>query len=310
MKVSVLGAAGGIGQPLALLLKNQLPAGSELALYDVNPMVPGVAVDLSHIPTPVKVTGHAADDLEAAVANADIIVIPAGVPRKPGMTRDDLFNVNAGIIKKLVETGARIAPKACYAIITNPVNSTVPIAAETLKKAGVYDPRRVFGVTMLDVIRSSTFVGALRGRDPAEFDVTVIGGHSGNTILPLLSQLDVEFSDAELDMLIPKIQNAGTEVVEAKAGGGSATLSMADAGTRFTLALARGLAGDENVQCCYVAVEGQDTAYFAQPVRLGPNGVEEVLSYGTLSAREQKLRDEMLDTLKGNIDKGIAFVND
>ena len=58
MKVSVLGAAGGIGQPLALLLKNSLPAGTELALYDVNPVVPGVAVDLSHIPTPVKVQGY------------------------------------------------------------------------------------------------------------------------------------------------------------------------------------------------------------------------------------------------------------
>jgi len=58
MKVSVLGAAGGIGQPLALLLKNSLPAGSQLALYDVNPMVPGVAADLSHIPTPAQVSGH------------------------------------------------------------------------------------------------------------------------------------------------------------------------------------------------------------------------------------------------------------
>ena len=309
MKVSVLGAAGGIGQPLALLLKNQLPAGSELALYDVNPVVPGVAVDLSHIPTPVKVTGYGADDLEAAVADADIIVIPAGVPRKPGMTRDDLFNVNAGIVQKLVQTSAKAAPKACYAIITNPVNSTVPIAAETLKKAGVYDPRRVFGVTMLDVIRSNTFVGELKGISPAELNVTVVGGHSGNTILPLLSQEHVEFTDAELDALIPKIQNAGTEVVEAKAGGGSATLSMADAGARFTLALARALGGDNNVQCCYVAVEGQETDYFAQPVRLGPNGVEEILSYGTISAREEGLRAAMLDELKGNIDKGVAFAN-
>jgi malate dehydrogenase len=309
MKVSVLGAAGGIGQPLALLLKNQLPAGSELALYDVNPVVPGVAVDLSHIPTPVKVTGHGADDLEAAVADADIIVIPAGVPRKPGMTRDDLFNVNAGIVRTLVETGAKAAPNACYAIITNPVNSTVPIAAETLKKAGVYDPRKVFGVTMLDVIRSNTFVGELKGRDPREVNVTVIGGHSGNTILPLLSQLDVEFSDAELDMLIPKIQNAGTEVVEAKAGGGSATLSMADAGARFTLALAEGLAGGSRTECCYVAVEDGPAAYFAQPVRLGPNGAEEILSYGELSAREEGLKEAMLDELKGNIDKGIDFAN-
>ncbi|RLA31976.1 MAG: malate dehydrogenase, partial [Gammaproteobacteria bacterium] len=174
----------------------------------------------------------------------------------------------------------------------------------------VYDPRRVFGVTMLDVIRSKTFVGELKGINPDDLDVTVVGGHSGNTILPLLSQQQVEFSDAELDALVPKIQNAGTEVVEAKAGGGSATLSMADAGARFTVALARGLAGDMNVECCYVAVDGEETDYFAQPVRLGPNGVEEILSYGDLSEREQGLKAAMIDELKGNIAKGIAFVND
>ena len=107
MKVCVLGAAGGIGQPLSLLLKSQLPAGSELALYDVAPFTPGVAADLSHIPTDVRVTGYVGDEAEAAMQDADIVVIPAGVLRKPVMTRDDLFNVNAGIVKKLIGTGSR-----------------------------------------------------------------------------------------------------------------------------------------------------------------------------------------------------------
>ena len=142
MKVCVLGAAGGIGQPLSLLLKLQLPAGSELSLYDVAPFTPGVAVDLSHIPTDVSVSGFVGDDVEAAMADADIVVIPAGVPRKPGMTRDDLFNVNAGIVQKLVGAGSKACPNACFAIVTNPVNSTVPIAAEVLKAAGVYNKRK------------------------------------------------------------------------------------------------------------------------------------------------------------------------
>ena len=73
MKVAVLGAAGGIGQALSLLLKTQLPAGSELALYDVAPVVPGVAVDLSHIPTAVKVTGHGKDDLAGALTGTDVV---------------------------------------------------------------------------------------------------------------------------------------------------------------------------------------------------------------------------------------------
>ena len=79
MKVCVLGAAGGIGQPLSLLLKLQLPAGSELSLYDVAPFTPGVAVDLSHIPTDVSVSGFVGDDLEAAMAVVCELMEPAGV---------------------------------------------------------------------------------------------------------------------------------------------------------------------------------------------------------------------------------------
>ena len=98
MKVAVLGAAGGIGQALALLLKVQLPAGSELSLYDIAPVTPGVAVDLSHIPTAVKIKGFSGEDPSAALEGADIVLISAGVARKPGMDRSDLFNVNAGIV--------------------------------------------------------------------------------------------------------------------------------------------------------------------------------------------------------------------
>ena len=148
MKVAVLGAAGGIGQALALLLKNRLPAGSELSLYDIAPVTPGVAVDLSHIPTDVKVKGFCGEDPSPALVGADVVLISAGVARKPGMDRSDLFNINAGIVKNLVEKCAASCPKALIGIITNPVNTTVAIAAEVLKKAGVYDKRRLFGVTL------------------------------------------------------------------------------------------------------------------------------------------------------------------
>lgn len=102
-KVALLGAAGGIGQPLSLLLKST-PASSNaishLSLYDISNM--GMSVDLAHIPTPIKVTGHSGkDELAAALKGSKIVVIPAGVPRKPGMTRDDLFNVNASIVRDL-----------------------------------------------------------------------------------------------------------------------------------------------------------------------------------------------------------------
>ncbi len=310
MKVCVLGAAGGIGQPLSLLLKLQLPAGSELSLYDVAPFTPGVAVDLSHIPTDVAVSGFVGDDVEAAMANADIVVIPAGVPRKPGMTRDDLFNMNAGIVKKLVSAGAKACPNACYAIVTNPVNSTVPIAAEILKAAGVYDKRKMFGVTTLDVIRSNTFVAEAVGKSCDDVNVKVIGGHSGVTILPLLSSVDgVSLSQDQIESLTPRIQEAGTEVVEAKAGAGSATLSMAQAAARFTMSLVTAMNGEAVEECCYVQTGDDSTSFHAQPVKLGKDGVDSIPALPALSDYEQKLLDEMADVLNGNIAKGIEFAN-
>ncbi|GGO64242.1 malate dehydrogenase [Bowmanella pacifica] len=310
MKVAVLGAAGGIGQALSLLLKTQLPAGSELSLYDVAPVVPGVAVDLSHIPTDVKVKGFGKDDLNTALEGCDIVLIPAGVPRKPGMDRSDLFNINAGIVRNLVDAIADTCPKACIGIITNPVNTTVAIAAEALKAKGVYDKTKLFGVTTLDVIRAETFVADLKGLNPANVHVPVIGGHSGTTILPLLSQVEgVEFSDEEVASLTHRIQNAGTEVVEAKAGGGSATLSMGQAAARFCLSLVAAMRGENVVEYTYVEINSDDARFFAHPVRLGPNGVEEILPYGKLSAFEQKAKDDMLGGLRGDIQLGEDFVN-
>lgn len=311
MKVAVLGAAGGIGQALSLLLKLQLPQDSHLALYDVADVVPGVAVDLSHIPTDVTVTGHGKDDLADAVADANIVLIPAGVPRKPGMDRSDLFNINAGIVQNLVETCADNCPNACIGIITNPVNTTVAIAAETLKAKGVYDKNKLFGVTTLDVIRAETFVAELKGLSSEEIEVPVIGGHSGTTILPLLSQVEgVEFSDEEIESLTKRIQNAGTEVVEAKAGGGSATLSMGQAAARFCLSLVDALLGEEDVvEYAYVEVNSEDAVFFSHPLRLGVNGVEEILAYGDLSSYEQAAKEGMLEGLRGDIKMGIEFVN-
>ncbi|ATA25409.1 malate dehydrogenase [Brenneria goodwinii] len=310
MKVVVLGAAGGIGQALALLLKTQLPSGSELSLYDIAPVTPGVAVDLSHIPTAVKIKGYCGPDATPALVGADIVLISAGVARKPGMDRSDLFNVNAGIVRNLVEQIANTCPKACIGIITNPVNTTVAIAAEVLKKAGVYDKNKLFGVTTLDVIRSNTFVAELKGKLPEDINVPVIGGHSGVTILPLLSQVPgISFSDQEVIDLTKRIQNAGTEVVEAKAGGGSATLSMGQAAAQFCLSLTRAMLGDSGVvECSYVESDGQYARFFAQPVLLGKNGIVERKDIGVLSAFEQEALKNMLDTLNQDIELGESFV--
>lgn len=193
---------------------------SQLNLYDVA-NTPGVAADLSHINTRANVTGYLGpEQLNESVKDCDVVVIPAGVPRKPGMTRDDLFNTNASIVRDLVTACAKNCPKALIAIISNPVNSTVPIACEVMKKNGVYDPARIFGVTALDVVRANAFVADLKSLDPNSVNVPVIGGHAGITIIPLLSRTSpsVTFNDSQIDNLTKRIQDAGTEVVKAKAG--------------------------------------------------------------------------------------------
>ena len=310
MKVTVLGAAGGIGQALGLLLKTQLPNGSELSLYDIASVTPGVATDLSHIPTAVKVSGFAGEDPSPALVSADIVLISAGVARKPGMDRSDLFKINAGIVKNLVTACADTCPNALIGIITNPVNTTVAIAADVLKKKGVYDPARLFGVTTLDIIRSSTFVAEVNGVNPEDVSVPVIGGHSGITILPLLSQSGFDFDEASAASMTKRIQNAGTEVVEAKAGGGSATLSMGQAAAQFGLSLVRALNGEEGIiECTYVEGSGDRARFFAQPVLLGKNGVEKILGFGDLSAFEEKTLNAALETLRSDIKIGEEFVS-
>ena len=209
---------------------------------------------------------------------------------------------------------AKTCPKAIVNIISNPVNSTVPIAAEVFKKAGTYDPAKLFGVTTLDVVRANTFVSAAKGTDLAATAVPVIGGHAGITILPLLSQAEpagLTFTPEELEKLTVRIQNAGTEVVEAKAGAGSATLSMAYAAARFAESCLRGLAGEADVvECAFVPSTVEPSlAFFSSKVKLGPNGAQEVYPVGPITAYEKGWYDKMLAELKASIDKGVEFAN-
>ncbi|KAI5299889.1 hypothetical protein KEM56_002898 [Ascosphaera pollenicola] len=323
VKAAVLGAAGGIGQPLSLLLKSN-PAVDELALYDVVNS-PGVAADISHISTPAKVTGHLPvnDGLKHALYNADLVIIPAGIPRKPGMTRDDLFKVNAGIVETLIKGVAETCPKAFVLIISNPVNSTVPIAAEVLKKAGVFDPKRLFGVTSLDVVRAETFVQSFSGaKDPAQANIPVVGGHSGDTIVPLFSLAtpELKIPAEEYEKLVKRVQFGGDEVVKAKDGSGSATLSMAYAGNRFAKSIVAALKGEKGVvENTYVYLPGIEggaeiakavgVEFFSVPVQLGPEGAEKAINIlDKISEKEKALLDIAINGLKGNIAKGVDFV--
>merc|ERR1719231_1664121 len=189
-------------------------------------MVPpdGVAADLSHIESKVKVKGYMMEvgkmpkaHLQECLTGCSLVLIPAGMPRKPGMTRDDLFNVNAGIAKGLVESCARHCPNAVVALIVNPVNSIVPAMTEMWKKKGL-DPRKILGITTLDCVRANKFIAEIVGCNPAEVDAPVVGGHAGPTILTLFSQdkMGAKIPADKTPDLDKRVQDAGTEVVNAK----------------------------------------------------------------------------------------------
>ncbi|CAB9524067.1 Malate dehydrogenase, mitochondrial [Seminavis robusta] len=248
-KVAVLGAAGGIGQPLSMLLKLVSCAGD----WSWS-LAPRAMMDCRGF-----------DDADVVVLRG----VPAGVV------------TNAGIVKGLVESCAEYCPGAVLAIISNPVNSTVPIAAEVLKARGVYDPKKLCGVTTLDVCRANTQV-------PGFMDAV---------------------DEKKMDALTVRTQFGGDEVVKAKAGAGSATLSMAYAGYVFTENVLRAMDGEEITQCAFVESTLTDAPYFASPCKFGPDGVTEVLGYGELTAYEKGWFDKMLPDLKKQIQKGIDFAN-
>merc|ERR1719181_1972918 len=128
------------------------------------------------------------------------------------------------------------------------------------------DPMKIVGVTTLDCVRANKFIGDKTGKHPKDIYIPVIGGHAGVTIMPVFSQdpIAATIAASKIPDLDKRTQDAGTEVVNAKGGKGSATLSMAYAGARFAGAVLAGLAGEERTECCYCksAVKQQGLDYF------------------------------------------------
>ncbi|KAH8418630.1 hypothetical protein KR222_007628, partial [Zaprionus bogoriensis] len=310
-KVSVVGAGGGIGQPLSLLLKLN-PLVSELSLHDVVPLK-GVALDLSHICTNPQVGSFEGTDvakLATALADSHVVVVPAGLPRKKGMTREQLLDANACVAKTVASAISIGCPKALVAIITNPINTLLPLTAEFLKSHNSFDPNRLFGVTTLDVVRARSLVAHNMGLDPKDLQVPVIGGHAGITILPLLSQCKPKFCGSvdEVMQLTHAIQEAGTDVLKAKDGKGSATLSMAYAAAHFVNALMRGLNDEPDViECAYVASNATKASFFATPLLLGPDGIKKNLGLPEMDEMEKANLDKMLPELMTSIKNGVEY---
>jgi len=315
-KVCVVGGAGGIGQPLALLMAMD-PRVKELAIIDLNvSMVPagGVAADLSHLENNCKVSSvsltvnqdRAIDKAGEILKGCDLVLVPAGVPRKPGQDRKDLLNINAGIAKGTVEACAKHCPNAVVGLIVNPVNSVVPAMCEMWKAAGL-NPKKIVGISTLDCVRANKFVAEETGESA---EITVIGGHAGKTILPLFSQdpAAAKLHKSKIPTLDTRVQDAGTEVVKEKKGKGSATLSMAYSGARLGKAVLSGLSGESVTECAYVESKVQSgVTYFASKVTFGKDGVEKVHPIGKLSEHEKKRLAELTPILKEEIEAGLEY---
>lgn len=158
-------------------------------------------------------------------------------------------------------------------------------------------------------------MSGISGAKPSETIVPVVGGHSGVTIVPLLSQAAQGSSvqaGEQYEKLVHRIQFGGDEVVKAKDGAGSATLSMAYAAAVFTNSLLRALNGEKGVkECAYVdspLYKDQGVEFFATPVSLGKDGVEEIHQVGKVSPEEEKLLEACIPELAKNVEKGISWV--
>merc|ERR1712217_1025422 len=156
------------------------------------------------------------------------------------------------------------------------------------------------------------FVHEITGVPLETIDVPVVGGHAGATILPLFSQVPAAqtLSADQITALDKHVQDAGTDVVNAKGGKGSATLSMAYAGAKFGNAVLSGLAGIDTVECAYVSTEGtpnSELPYFSSKVTFGVSGVKEVHAVGKLNEYEQGRMKEAMGQLKDEINAGLEY---
>lgn len=303
-RVALIGGGGAVGQSMAMILKLS-PLISQLNLYDLAPL-DGLALDISHICSSSKVSSFGADKREEALTGSDIVIVCCGRPKTP--KTPDPFEVNANIVTDLAKSFATTCPSALIGLITDPINSLLPLLHETMAKEGVGDPNRIFGVPTLDVIRSKTLVGQLIGKNPNDVDIPVIGGNSSETTIPLFSRTTprVQLSKEQLKSLTQSVKQAESDVVATKFK--SSHLSMAFAGSKFTLALCRALKGDKDiVECAYVKSKVADCQYFSTPILLGVNGVEANLGLGKLSDFEQELVKYTVPMLEKDIQRGVNF---
>ena len=284
-KISLVGA-GNIGGTLALLAA-QKHLG-EIVLLDVTEGPPqGKALDLCQM--------GACENFEAVVrgsndmadlANSDVVIITAGVPRKPGMSRDDLLKINAGIIKDVAKNVKKHCPQAFVIVVTNPLDTMVWLFKEV---SGLPSERVVGMAGVLDSSRFRLFLAQEFNVSMENVIATVLGGH-GDTMVPLLRYSSVngislpdlvrqgDITDTRLAEIVQRTRQGGGEIVELLKNGSAfyapaaSAIAMAESyllDLKRTLPCAAHLTGEYGVENLYIGV----------PVVIGASGVERIIEY-------------------------------
>ena len=303
MKVTVVGA-GNVGATCADVLA-QREIANEIVLLDIKEgFAEGKALDIWQT-SPInlydsRTTGSTND--YSKTANSDVVVITSGLPRKPGMSRDDLIATNAGIVKTVTENIVKHSPNAIIVIVSNPLDVMTYCAYLNAK----IDPNKVFGMAgVLDTARYRAFLATELNVSPKDIQAVLMGGH-GDTMVPLPRYTTVSgipvtelISKEKLDEIIERTKFGGGEIV--KLLGTSAWYAPGAAAAQMVEAIIRDQKRIFPV-CAWLQGEyGMKDIYLGVPVILGKNGIERIIELD-LNAEEKALLEESAVAVKGVMD--------
>ena len=301
-KVTVIGS-GNVGSTVANVLAHR-DLVNQIVLLDIQAnMAKGKALDMwQQAPVDYYSTHIIGTDDYADTAGSDIVVITAGVPRKPGMTRDDLISINAGIVSSCTEQIMKYSENPIIIVVSNPLDVMTYVAHA---KSGL-PASRVFGMAgILDTARYRAFLAEELKVSPKDIQAVLMGGH-GDTMVPLPRYTTVAgipvtemISEARLTEIVDRTKDGGGELVRLM--GTSAWYAPGAAAAQMVEAILR----NENriFECC-VLLEGQyglNDVYLGAPVKLNKNGIEQII--------ELKLNDAEMALLKESAGHVKAVMN-
>lgn len=310
MKVTVVGA-GNVGATCANVIA-QRELVSELVLLDIKEGISeGKAMDMMQTAAMLgfdtRIVGSTND--YSKTAGSDVVVITSGIPRKPGMTREELIGTNAGIVKGVVDNILKYSPEAIIVVISNPMDTMTYLA---LKASGL-PKNRVIGMGgILDSSRFKYYLSQAMDCPATDIQGVVIGGHGDTTMIPLTrfaTYMGVPASEI-LDEEALKQVAADTMVGGAtltKHLGTSAWYAPGAAGAMLVEAIIR---DEKKIYPCCVALDGeygQDDICMGVPVVIGKNGWEKIVDY-KLNAEEQAAFDKSADAVR-NMNKVLKEMN-